>query len=131
MQIKSKKVISWSSWKKNESIFCNVYILSEDIFFNICVLSQCIVHWIDFQSIYTFTYQKAWLHTLFCLFLKLSKAFIVFLRGVIFIESSSADFVVFWQIYESLSPGNLSFSSIRKIKSREVFVEDFLARFRF
>ena len=131
MQIKSKKVISWSSWKKNESIFCNVYILSEDIFFNICVLSQCIVHWIDFQSIYTFTYQKTWLHTLFCLFLKLSKAFIVFLRGVIFIESSSADFVVFWQIYESLSPGNLSFSSIRKIKSREVFVEDFLARFRF
>ena len=39
-------------------------------FFNICVLSQCIMYWIKFQNIHTFTYQKTLLYTLFCLFLK-------------------------------------------------------------
>ena len=34
---------------------------------------------IHFQNIHTFTYQKACLHTIFCLFLKSSKAFSVYL----------------------------------------------------
>ena len=35
--------------------------------------------WIRFQNIHTFTYQKTLPHTFFCLFLKSSKAFSVFL----------------------------------------------------
>ena len=35
------------------------------------------VYWINFQNIYTFTYQKILLHTLFCFFLKWLKAFSV------------------------------------------------------
>ena len=42
-----------------------------------CFLSQCIVYWINFQNIYTYTNQKTLLHTLFCLFLKSLKAFSV------------------------------------------------------
>ena len=38
--------------------------------------------WIHFQNIHTFTYQKTLLHTLFCLFLKLPKAFSVSLNLV-------------------------------------------------
>ena len=41
MQIKSKTLMSWSSRKKNERIFCTVSF-AEGIFFDICVLSQCI-----------------------------------------------------------------------------------------
>ena len=55
-------------------------ILSKAIFFNICVLSQCIVYWRHFQNKHTFTYQKALLHTRFCLFLKSSKVFSVSLK---------------------------------------------------
>ena len=73
-QIKSETVMSWSSWKKKEGIFVP-FILSKRKFFSICVLSQFIVYWIHFQNKYTFTYQKAILHKLFCLFLKSSKAF--------------------------------------------------------
>ena len=40
------------------------FIFSEGNFFNICVLSWCIVYWIHFQNIYTFTYHKTLLHTL-------------------------------------------------------------------
>ena len=69
-QIKSKTVMSWSSRKKKEGFFVP-FILSEGYFFSICILSQCIV------CIHTFTYQKTLLHTLFCLFLKLSKTFSV------------------------------------------------------
>ena len=61
-QIKSKTVMTWSSWKKKEGIFCTVYFVRRK-FFNICVLSQCIVYWIHFQNIYTFTYQKTLLCT--------------------------------------------------------------------
>ena len=50
-------------------------ILSEGNLFNICILFQCMVYWIHVQNIHTFTYQKTLLHTLFCLFLKSSKAF--------------------------------------------------------
>ena len=56
------------------------FILSEGNVFNICALPQCIVYWIHFQNIHTFTYQKTLLHTLFCMFLKSSKAFSISLR---------------------------------------------------
>ena len=69
-------VMSWSSRKKKEDIFCTVYSVRRK-FFNICAFSQCIVYRIHFQNVLTFTYQKALLHTLFCLFLKSSKAFSV------------------------------------------------------
>ena len=37
----------------------------------ICVLSQCIVYWIHFQNMHTFTYQKTLLHTLLLLVCKI------------------------------------------------------------
>ena len=63
--------------EKKKRAFFVPFLLSEGNFFNICVLSQCIVYWIHFQNIHTFTYQKTLLHTLFYLFLKSSKAFSV------------------------------------------------------
>ena len=75
-QIKSETVMSWSSRKKKEGIFCTANLVSRD-FFNIFVLSQCIVYWIHFQNRHTFIYKKILLHTPFCLFLKLSNAFSV------------------------------------------------------
>ena len=75
LQIKSETVVSWSSRKKNKNIFCTVYFARRNFFFNICVSSPCIVYWINFQNIHTFEYQKAFLHTLFCLFLKSLEAF--------------------------------------------------------
>ena len=46
------------------------FILYKENFFNICVLSQCIVCWIHFQNIQTFTNQKTLLHTLSLLVFK-------------------------------------------------------------
>ena len=40
LQIKSKTVMSWSSWRRKECIFCNVSFVRRK-FFNICVPSQC------------------------------------------------------------------------------------------
>ena len=68
-KIKSKTVMSWSSQKKIEGIFLLL------AFFKVCVLSQCIVYWIHFQNIHTFTYQEHYFIHFCCLFLKLSKAF--------------------------------------------------------
>ena len=48
-------------------------------FFLTFVLSQCIVYRIHFQNKDTFTYQETLLHTPFCLFSKLWKAFRVHL----------------------------------------------------
>ena len=42
-QIKSKSVMSWSSRKKKQEVFCSVYFARSN-FFNICVLCQCIVY---------------------------------------------------------------------------------------
>ena len=47
--------MNWSSRKKKEGISCTVW---RNFFFIIFVLSQCIVYWIHFQNIHTFTYQK-------------------------------------------------------------------------
>ena len=63
--------------KRIKKVFFVPSILSEGIFLNIFVLSQCIVYWIYFQNLHTFTYQKILLHTLFCLFLNSSKVFSV------------------------------------------------------
>ena len=53
------------------------------VFFDQCILSQCILDWIHFQNIHTFTHQKTLLHTLFCLFLKSSKARKYILKDII------------------------------------------------
>ena len=76
-QIKSKTMMSWSWWKKKEGLLWTVYFVRMNFFFNIGVLSQCIVYWIYFQNLHTFTHQKTLLHTLFCLFLNSSKVFSV------------------------------------------------------
>ena len=73
--IKSKAVM-----RAKKRAFFVPFILSEGNFFNFCVLLQCIVYWIHFQNIHTFTYQKTLLHTLFRLFLKSSKAVCVSLK---------------------------------------------------
>ena len=65
---------------RKERAFLVPFILSEWNYFNICVLSQCIVHWIHFQNIHIFTYQKTILHTLFSFFKKSSQAFSVSLK---------------------------------------------------
>ena len=78
-KLKSKTVMSWSSQKKKGSFFVP-FILSEGNFLKICDLFLCIVYWIHFQKIHTFTYQKTLLHTPFYLFLKLSKIFSVSLK---------------------------------------------------
>ena len=56
--------------KKKARIFCTVYF-SERNFFNICVLFHCLVYWIHFQNIHTFTCQKRLLHTLLLLVFKI------------------------------------------------------------
>ena len=65
--------------RKKEGIFCTVYFVRRK-FCNICVSSHCIVYWIKFQNIHSFTYQETLIHTLFCLFLKSSKIFSVSLN---------------------------------------------------
>ena len=50
------------------------FVLSEGNLFKIRVLSQCIMYWIHFQNIYTFTYQKTLLHTLLLLVSKIIKS---------------------------------------------------------
>ena len=76
-QIKSKTVVSLSSRKKKEGIFVPFSLFGKN-FSDICVLSLCIVYWIQFQNINTFTYQKKYYFIHFCcLFLKSSKAFSV------------------------------------------------------
>ena len=56
LRIKSKTVMSWSSRKKKWYFFVKF------------ILSQYILYWINFQNIYTFTYQKTLLYTLFACF---------------------------------------------------------------
>ena len=56
---KSKVKLWWNGARERKKrAFSVPLILSEGKFFNICVLSQCIVYWIPFQNIQSFTYQK-------------------------------------------------------------------------
>ena len=73
---RESKVKLWSAGarERKERAFFVPFTLSKGSFFNICVLSQCIVYWISFQNIHTFTYQKTLLNTFFCLLLKSSKS---------------------------------------------------------
>ena len=61
--------------KRKKGHFFVPFILPKGYFFNICVLSQWIVYWIQFQIIFTFTYQKTLLHTLLLLVFKIIKSF--------------------------------------------------------
>ena len=62
--------------KENGWIFLT-FILPYEKFCRIRFLSQCRVHWMNFQKMCTFTYQKILLHKLFFLFWKSSKTFSV------------------------------------------------------
>ena len=57
------KVKLWSigALERKKRAFFVPFILSEETFFNIGVLSQCIVYWMHFQNIHTFTYQKSFM----------------------------------------------------------------------
>ena len=86
MEILEGRTLRFSSYKianskTVRSLSFAKKILSEGNSSNICVLSQCIVYWIHFQNIQTFTYQKTLFQALFCLFLESPKAFSLFLRG--------------------------------------------------
>ena len=74
LQIKSKAGWWVRAHERKKRAFFVPFIFSEGKFFHTCVLSQCIVYWILFQNIHTFTYHKTLLDTL------LSKAFIVSLK---------------------------------------------------
>ena len=69
--------------ERQKRAFFVLFILSEDNFFKF-VLLPCIVYWIHFQNMHTFTYEKTLFHTLFCLFLKSSEAFSVSLIALEF-----------------------------------------------
>ena len=54
--------MSWSSRKKKECIFCNIYFFQKN-FFNISSLSQCTVYWINSHILlhikkYNFTHES-------------------------------------------------------------------------
>ena len=66
--------------KEKRGHFFVQFILSKGNFFKICVLSQCIVYWIHFRNIHTFTHKKHYFIHFCCLFLKLPKTFRVCLR---------------------------------------------------
>ena len=68
--------------KRKKTTFFVPSILPKANVFNICVLSWCIVYWIHFQNMATFTYGKTLIHTLFCLLLKSPKAFSVSLTNI-------------------------------------------------
>ena len=69
--------MSWSLLEKNGT-FCTAYFIRRKFFKNLCFISMYRV--LNKLSEYTiFTYIKTLLHTIFCLLLKSSKAFSVFL----------------------------------------------------
>ena len=60
--------------KRKKRTFFVPFILPKAIFFNICVLSCCIVYWIHFQNMPTFTHRKTLVHTLFLLAFKIAES---------------------------------------------------------
>ena len=71
--LRKLKVKLWwvGACKRKMRAFLYRLFCPNEIFFNICVLSQCIVYWIHFQNINTFTYQKTLLQTLSLLVFKI------------------------------------------------------------
>ena len=68
---KLKVKLWWAeTHKRKKRVFFVTFILTEGNFFNICVLSHCLVYWIYFKNINTFTYQKTLLHPLLLLVFK-------------------------------------------------------------
>ena len=68
--------------KEKKRVLLLTFILSEGNFFNMCVLSKCILYWINFENIYTFTFFligkkliKKHYFIYFCLLVKSSKGF--------------------------------------------------------
>ena len=61
------KYNAFGACERKKRAFFVLFILSEGKFFKICILSQCIVHWIHFLNIHTFTYQTTILYTLYFL----------------------------------------------------------------
>ena len=80
--------------EKTVQFLCRLFCLKE--ISSQCVLSQCKVYWINFHNIHIFTYQKTLLHTLFCLFLKSSKAFSISLIIVSHDVINLFNHVVIW-----------------------------------
>ena len=66
---------------RKKSAFFATFILLERHFFNIWFLSQCIVYWINFRNIYTFTC-KTLPHTLLLLIFKNVKSLQCILKGI-------------------------------------------------
>ena len=57
LKIKRKTVISWSSRKEKDCVFCNVYFVRRN-FFLIFMCNIFSLYRINFQNIYTFAYHK-------------------------------------------------------------------------
>ena len=101
LQINNKNVMNWSLQKKKECIFCNVYLVQRK-FFNICVISHCIVYWLNFQNIHTFTYQKTLLHTLLLLVCKIVKSLQCILNDIYYLLQYKNFVEIFSPIIETL-----------------------------
>ena len=71
--------MSWSSQKKKEGIFLYRLFCAKEIFLTFVFFNICVLTWV--LQCTAFKCQKTLLHTLFCLFLKSSKALSVSLRG--------------------------------------------------
>ena len=98
-------------------------------FFNICVLSQCIMYWIKFQNIHTFTYQKTLLYTLFCLFLKsliaLSVSLIIIIcKEILYLNNSTKEN----QIWTNKTKSSLE---TMKNKNKNMYLTHFFPIFPF
>ena len=68
-RIQNLKKLWWAEARRRKKrASFEPFILLEGHFFYICVLYQCIVYWIHFQNIHTFTHQKTSLQTFFSCF---------------------------------------------------------------
>ena len=87
-----------ASKRKKRALFVP-HISSGGSFFKIYVLSQCIVYWIHFQIIHTFTYQKTFLHTLLLLAFKIVESLPCFLNNVScpYLKAHAYVWDSFWQ----------------------------------
>ena len=66
--------------RKKSAFFVTFILLTEMFLILVYYLNIAIVYWTNLQNIYTFTYRKTVLYTLFCLFLKLLRAFDILLK---------------------------------------------------